>query len=118
LPAKGLAIPVRASFLGFRILPALAIAYDNRSSQIVLYDDRIATRVLVAREHRYDEIESVDVYQAWKTHNLRLVWRGKTLVFSANVGSEERLAELVRFLVRKGVAASSRANALAHAGGT
>ena len=117
LPAKGLPIPVRASFLGFRRLPWLAIAHDNRSSQIVLHDDRIATRALVARERRYDEIETVDVFQSWKTQNLRLVWRGATLVFSANVGSEERLVELVRFLVRKGVAPSARARALVDRGG-
>ena len=112
LPEEGLAIPVRASFTVLKSFPLIAVATNHLAPKLILFADKIECRVILMRRRRYEDIESVDAFQKFGTHNLILCWRGRSLAFSANLGKEETLIAVLRFFRARGNLLAERARKL------
>jgi hypothetical protein len=112
LPPDGYSIPLRAAFLVFKKFPLLGIAKNNAAPRLVLFDDRIEFRV-IARQHRqFEDLENVDARQTLGTQNIILSWRRGLLAFSANLGTEDSLVELLKFFRERGTHLNERAREL------
>jgi hypothetical protein len=111
-PDGGFSIPLRASFLVFRKFPLLGVATNNAAPRLILHDDRIEHRVITRQIHRYEELERVDARQALGTQNIILYWRRGVFAFSANLGAENALVELLRFFQSRGIVLTKRATSL------
>jgi hypothetical protein len=112
LPDTGTSVPLRAAFLVLKKFPLLGVAANNAAPRLVLYEDRIEYRVITRRSHRYEELEHVDARQTLGTQNIILCWRRGLLAFSANLGSEDALVDLLRFFQRRGIMLTARATSL------
>jgi hypothetical protein len=113
LPRNGFEVPLRAAFLVFKSAPLLAVATNNAAPRLVLFDDAIEFRVVTRQRRRWEELERVDVRQTFGTQNIILHWRRNFFAFSANVGTEPLLIELVRFFHRHGLELTQQAAAVA-----
>ena len=105
-------IPVLVTFTGVRGLPWwYGIAMNNAAPLLVIEPDGIRFRVIRRQRRSFDEIECVDVRQAWRTVNLGFTFRGSIFTFAANVGTVA-LAEHIIASLASDVPLSSRAQAL------
>ena len=112
LPDGGFSIPLRASFLILRKFLLLGVATNNAAPRLILHEDRIEHRVIISQIHRYEELEHVDARQALGTQNIILYWRRGVFAFSANLGAEDALVELLRFFQRRGIVLTARVTSL------
>ena len=109
LPDEGIRIPTRATFAGVEGAPLLALGHNNCCPLLRLFNDQIEFRVLRKQRRPYSSIKSVGVHQGFLTNNIQIVWHGALLTFSANISREDNLVEVVKFLQRKQVPLSPKA---------
>ncbi|HKY08218.1 MAG TPA: hypothetical protein VJQ55_08255 [Candidatus Binatia bacterium] len=112
LPESGLSIPLRASFLVFKIFPLFGMATNNAAPRLVLFNDRIEFRVIASQARRYEELEYIDALQTFGTQNIILCWRRRFFAFSANLGDKGRLFDLLRFFQRRRINLTERAHSI------
>ncbi len=112
LPDGGFSVPLRASFLVFKKFPLFGIATNNAAPRLVLFNDRIEFRVIAIQTRRYEDLEYIDALQSLGTQNIILCWRRRFFAFSANLGDEGRLVELLRFFERRRITLTERANSI------
>ena len=113
LPAEGVAVPVRATFLGLAGVPVLALAKNNLSARLRLSPEEVEVKVFRTLRRPYSRIRRVDVQSFWATRNVELVWRGSVVSFTANVRDDTWRLAVLRFFEARGVALSAAAQRLA-----
>jgi hypothetical protein len=103
-------VPVKATFTGLRGWPWIALATNSLNPVLRLGERHLGYRVLRSRERPYEDIEEVDVREAFGTFNLIFAFRGTRFTFTANVGTAARGAQVLARLPA-GVPLSGRARA-------
>ena len=112
LPDKGIAVPVQATFTGHKRLPYVAVAINNLSPQLRLFEDEVEFKIIKWHRRGLGEIELVDALN-WKLNkSVILTWNDTPWTFTAGLIVLPRLVEVLRFLARKNVPLSPRAQAL------
>lgn len=92
-------IPLIAGFTGLRRTPPwIAVMSNSLNPTLRFGPDGIEYRVLRRRYVPYDRIRSVEVGSAPATTNLRFVFRGAALTFTANLGSKAAAREALGLL--------------------
>lgn len=110
VPDYGFEVPILASFTGIRHLPRQTnVAYNNAFPSLTLYPDRLECRVLKNWSISYQEIESVDIWDTFLTRNITFYVHGREDTVTANLLKRRNLAGMLRFLHRRGVPLSARA---------
>ncbi len=101
IPPEGIHVAVTQTFSGLKPLGGgVGISHNNMNPRLVLYDDRIEYRVIIKTSRRYGDIERVKVFGK---RQLRFVFYGQILTFSAWLSNPEDRATLVDFLRSRGV---------------
>lgn len=111
LPAEGLTVPLRASFTGLKGIPLIALGTNSASPLLRLYDGSLEVKVFKVARHSYEDIAIVTVFQTIGTHNLTIEWKHSGFTFTANVGDEDTLVQVLRLLETKQVTLSAKARA-------
>ena len=112
LPETGYRVPVVATFIGFKNVPLIAVAYNNISSSLILFEDYVEYKVCRTRRYNYSKIDSVGVYRTIGTENIEFNFRSSLFSFSGNLFEKENLIELLEFFQRKGLKLTDKAAAL------
>ena len=112
LPETGFKVPVVATFIGFKNIPLIAVAYNNVSSSLILFEDYTEYKVCRTRRYSYSKIDSVGVFRTIGTENIEFNFRNSLFSFSGNLFEKENLIELLRFFQRKGLKLTDKAAAL------
>lgn len=112
LPEDGFKVPVEATFLGFRNVPLIAIAYNNTSSSLVLFEEFVEYKVCRTRRYHYSKIDCIGVFRTIGTENIEINFRNSLFSFSGNLFEKENLIELIQFFKRKGLNLTDGAAAL------
>ena len=95
----GTKMPVAAAFTGVRGMPWwYAVANNSAAPLLVIYPDEVLCRVIRRRRRPFSAIESIDVNTGPGTVNVRLVFRGERLTFSANVRTKEAARAVLMLL--------------------
>jgi hypothetical protein len=109
LSQEGFAVPLKASFVVFKALPLLAVAHNNATPRLTLFEDRLEYRVIRLTRKNYADIEAVDARQWLGTQSLILGWRGRMMGLACNVGAEDPLIALLEFFASRGGKLTTRA---------
>lgn len=112
LPETGYKVPVVATFIGFKNVPLIAVAYNNISSSLTLFEDHIEYKVCRTRRYNYSKIDSVGVFRTIGTENIKINFRNSLFSFSGNLFEKENLIELLKFFQRKHLKLTGEAAAL------
>lgn len=112
LSSQGVNIPLRATFIGIKSLPLVALATNNATQELCLFDDHLEFRVLRTQSKIWSEISHVDVSQSWGGPFLLFVWTTGIWTFSADLASDAARLQTLHFLQEKGVSLSAEAVAL------
>lgn len=102
IPAEGLALPLRISFIGLKSLRWVSLAHNNFSPSLVLFQDHLVQKVVFAKPRKYSEIEYVDV-SVTDTENLDIAYANSWFTFSCKLKAREDLVKALNILGRKGV---------------
>lgn len=100
LPDDGLAVPLQASFSGFTWVNHVVFGKNNLNPSLVLYPDRVVSRVIFSAEHRYDQIARVEMAPPLFRNSRHVVftWKGESRTFIAAARDDASLVLLVRAL--------------------
>lgn len=115
LPAEGVEVPLRASFLGIAGVPLLALGENSLSPRLRLFPDEIECKVFRARRRTYEQIRRVGAMTSWATRNVELVWRDSAISFTANVRDDAWRLAVLRLFAARGAALSHAAQELLQA---
>ena len=111
LPAGGVNIPLRISFVGLKSARVVALAHNNLAPLLILFEDHLVQRVIFRKERKYSEVEYVDVTRT-DTDNLEIAYRDSSFTFSCKVRAEQDLVRALILLARKGVTLGDKARGL------
>ena len=113
LPIGGTAIALKASFVGIKGVPVVALAHNSAFPSLVLYEDRLVQRVIFRRERKLSDIEYVHVALTG-TDNLEIAYKHRRFTFSAKILFDGDLARALQFFERKGIKLTDRARLRLH----
>ena len=116
LPPEGVAVPLRATFVGVARVPLLALGKNNLSALLRLYENRLEFKVFRRRQRAYSEIRRVEVATLFLTRNVEIVWTDSPLTFAANIRGDDWRRAVLELLARKGAPLSPAARALIEEG--
>ncbi len=102
IPEQGMAIPLRISFIGLKSVRWFALAHNNFSPLLVLFQDHLVQRVVFRKSRNYSEIEYVDV-SATDTENLDIAYTDSRFTFSCKLKTRQELVAVLKFFGGKGV---------------
>ncbi len=117
LPAEGVLVPLRASFIGVKGVPVLSLGHNNLSPILRLYPDDVEFRVFRLRRRPYSAIGRIDVLTTLGTRNVEFVWKDSILTFAANVENEAWRLAVLGFLAKRGIPATDAAMRLLQGAG-
>ncbi len=111
LPAKGVAVPIYATFTGHKIMPFWwAISTNSANPELRLFEDELELKVIKTHRKPYSHVAVADAYCGRiKTNNLILTWDDTPWTFTANIIQRNWLMQTLEFLARKNIALSPRA---------
>ncbi len=112
IPAEGFEVPILATFTGSKTLPRqISFSHNNLNPSLTLFEDRLDCKVVLKKSIFLAQIEKVDIWDALATRNLQIYVRDQEDLFSANLLNRKNLAQVLRFLKKRGVPLSNRADA-------
>ena len=111
LPAKGVAVPIYATFTGHSKMPFWwAISTNNANPKFRLFEEELELKVMKTHRKSYSHVVVADAYCGLiKTNNLILTWDDTPWTFTANIIQRNWLMQTLEFLQRKNIALSPRA---------
>ena len=112
IPPEGFEVPLLATFTGAKTLPRqVSFSHNNLNPSLTLFEDRLDCRVVLKKSIFFAEIENVDIWDTFATRNLQIYVRDQADLFSANLLNRRNLARVLKFLKKRGVPLSNRADA-------
>ncbi len=111
IPEQGMAIPLRISFIGVKSVRWFALAHNNLSPLLVLFEDHLVQRVVFKKSRKYSEIAYVDV-SVTDTENLDIAYTDSRFTFSCKLKAKQDLIAVLKFLGQKGVRLTESAKRL------
>ncbi len=103
LPDEGIKVPIFVSFTGVKGVPLWALGSNNAYPLLRFLPDQIEMRVIRPSFRPYSDIERAEIFQKFKSNNLRFEWKDTRFTFSANVIRRDWLWQVVAFLARRAV---------------
>ena len=109
LPENGFKIPVRATFIGFRNVPLIAIATNSLNHSLILFENCVEYKVCRTRRYNYSKIDSVGIFRTIGTENIEINFHNSLFSFSGNLFEKENLLELLQFFKLKEISLTDKA---------
>ncbi len=109
LPETGFKVPVRATFIGFKKIPLIAVASNSLTSSLILFENHIEYKVCRTRRYSYSKIDSIGIFRTVGTENIEINNRNSLFSFSGNVFEKENLIEILKFFKRKQIHLTNKA---------
>jgi hypothetical protein len=103
LPNDGINVPLRASFIGIKHVPLLALGHNSLTPRLILFEDRLHTRVFRLRKKPLSAIERIDIFLTIGTRNVQISWKDSLFRFAGNVDGDDWLIATLAYFDRKGV---------------
>ena len=110
IPAQGIAVPVVATFTGFKPIPVLSLAHNSGlGSRLRLFEDKIEYFVLTNSTARLSDIEEVDVDETIATESAVISFRTSPFTFAANFYRKENLKAVLQYFKQRNVKLTQKA---------
>ncbi len=111
IPAKGVAVPIYATFTGHTRMPFWwAISNNSLNPKLRLFEDELELKVIKTHRKSLRDVVVADAHCGLvKSNSLILTWNDTPWTFTANIIQRNWLGQVLEFLARKQVPLSPRA---------